>query len=66
MNSCNPVSVALFWAQVYDPESFNLMQALLLAQLLEAEDDWCGNVADVLSVFEEQTGRTSLYSVVFF
>ena len=41
-------------------------QALRLAQMLEANDDWSANITDVLAAFEEQTGRATLYSVVFF
>lgn len=42
------------------------MQALLLAKLLEAEEDWPSSVSSVLAAFEEETGRRTLYSVVFF
>lgn len=47
-------------------DGFPGVQALRLAQLLEEEDDWSANITDVLATFEEQTGRATLYSIVFF
>jgi Ssu72-like protein len=41
-------------------------QALKLAQMLEAAQDWPAQVHDILAAFEEQTQRSTLYSIVFF
>jgi hypothetical protein len=41
------------------------MQAALLAEMLEDEEDWMVDVSDVLARFEDRTGRNTLYSIVF-
>ena len=44
---------------------FVCVQALQLAQMLEAADDWPAAVHDILGAFEDETGRDVVYTVVF-
>lgn len=41
-------------------------QALTLARMLQAAEDWIGDAPEILSSFEQKTRRKTLFSYVFF
>jgi len=41
-------------------------QAMRLCQMLEDADDWEEEIEDILTQFEEETGRRPLYSICFY
>jgi len=41
-------------------------QALILIQLLNAEEDWEDHLDDILDKFQQRTGRQIIHSVMFY